>query len=67
MGSVGSLSHLSKEDKEDILFEISFFLSDKGFIEGCSLLERMSSVLDCPLDEFTVERIKSIRENRRKR
>lgn len=67
MGSVGSLKHLSEEDKKDILFEISFFLSDRGFIEGCSLLERMSSVLEYPLDEFTKRRIKEIRENRRKR
>ena len=66
MGSIGSLSHLSENDKKDILMEIGFFMSNRGFIDGCSLLERMSAVLGQNLDERDVDRIKSIREERLK-
>lgn len=45
MGHVGSLKHLSDEDKKDILFEISFFFSQKGFIDGVALYERFEKLL----------------------
>lgn len=45
MASTNSLSHLSEEDKREILSEIHFFLSPKGFIDGIALYERMESVL----------------------
>ena len=66
MSFVGGLSHLEEDDKQEILSEIKFFMSQKGFIDGIALYERFKSVLGTK-GELSVEEIRQFRENRRKR
>lgn len=46
MSHIGGLKHLKGEDKHEILAEIRFFMSSKGFIDGIELYRRMERVLD---------------------
>lgn len=66
MSFVGGLSHLKEDDKKEILSEIKFFMSQKGFIDGIALYERFESVLGTK-GELSVEEIRQFRENRRRR
>lgn len=50
MSATNSLSHLSDEDKKEILDEIKFYMSEKGFIDGVAFYGRMESVLGCQGD-----------------
>lgn len=45
MSYVGGLKHLKGEDKHEILAEIRFFMSSKGFIDGIKFYQRMEEVL----------------------
>lgn len=66
MGHIGSLKHLDEKDKEDILFEISFFFSPKGFIDGIALYERFEKLLEFKGDIDNESR-KHYRESRKRR
>ena len=66
MGSIGSLKHLDEKDKQDILFEIRFFFSQKGFIDGISLYERMEGVLNTKGDLTSEEKTQYRSMRRRK-
>lgn len=65
-GSTGSLKHLDEKDKQDILFEVSFFFSDKGFIDGVALYQRLESVMGCK-GEISNEKLVSYLKGRRRR
>lgn len=65
MGHSGCLKHLSQKDKDEILFEIRFFFSQKAFIDGLGLYERFESLLQTK-GSLTNEERRSYKNSRRK-
>lgn len=65
-GHSGALMHLSDEDKQIILFEISWMMSEAGWIDGLVLFDRFESLFKT-YGGMTKEEKRHILEHRPKR